>query len=262
MTSALVVLAAALLALPSSVSRPRLLAILGSPERVRRRIPWPPIAVVAGVPAALFTVGVFATVAVAVVGGTAWLRHVRGRAARVHDADVNVLLSGLEVMTAELRVGAHPAAACQIAAEECAGEPATVFRAASARARLGGSASEGFLVPDSRVAAEFERIANVWSVAEQHGLALAELLEAARSDLLGRKRFRQRTEAGLAGARATAGVLAGLPLVGIGLGQLMGASPLRVLLGGGLGGMMLVLGCVLVCAGLLWTDRITSKVTR
>ena len=99
-------------------------------------------------------------------------------------------------------------------------------------------------------------------MAERHGLALADLLEAARSDLLGRIRFRQRTEAALAGARATAAVLAGLPALGVTLGQLMGAAPLRVLLGGGLGGVLLVLGTVLACAGLLWTDGIVGRVNR
>ncbi len=79
--------------------------------------------------------------------------------------------------------------------------------------------------------------------------------------MLGRNRFRQRTEAGLAGARATATVLAGLPVLGIGLGELMGAAPLQVLFGGGAGGVMLVVGTGLVALGLLWTDKITSKVT-
>ena len=101
----------------------------------------------------------------------------------------------------------------------------------------------------------------MWAIAETRGLALAELLGAVRVDLLGRQRFRQRTEAGLAGARATAAVLAGLPLLGVGLGQLMGASPLSVLFGGGLGGVMLVTGSILLCVGLLWTDRIVRAVT-
>ena len=73
-------------------------------------------------------------------------------------------------------------------------------------------------------------------------------------------RIRARTEAGLAGARATATVLAGLPVLGVGLGQLMGAAPLGILLAGGLGGIMLVVGTALVCAGLLWTDRIAARV--
>jgi len=55
--------------------------------------------------------------------------------------------------------------------------------------------------------------------------------------------------------------LAGLPVLGVALGQLMGADPLRILLGGGLGGILLLIGTALGCAGLLWTDAITGKVT-
>ena len=88
----------------------------------------------------------------------------------------------------------------------------------------------------------------------------AELLAAARLDLLGRIRFRGRTEAALAGARASAAVLAGLPLLGIGLGELMGARPVRLLFHGGLGGVLLLIGVGLVCAGLLWTEAIVRRV--
>ncbi|MGB2720736.1 MAG: secretion protein F, partial [Rhodococcus sp. (in: high G+C Gram-positive bacteria)] len=108
---------------------------------------------------------------------------------------------------------------------------------------------------------ELARLAAAWRVADEHGLALAELLDAVREDMLGRRRFRERTDASLAGARATALVLAGLPILGVALGQLMGANPLQILLGGGLGGMLLLIGTALGCAGLLWTDAITGKVT-
>ena len=87
-------------------------------------------------------------------------------------------------------------------------------------------------------------------------IALGAMLEVVRRDLVERQGFRRRVFAGLAGARATAMVLALLPAVGVGLGQLMGAAPLRVLLGGGAGGLLLVAGVFLDCAGLLWAERI------
>ena len=71
-----------------------------------------------------------------------------------------------------------------------------------------------------------------------------------------------RGEAGMAGARATAAVLAGLPAVGVGLGQLIGADPVSFLLSGGIGGWLLVVGVLLACGGLLWSDRITAGVLR
>jgi tight adherence protein B len=64
----------------------------------------------------------------------------------------------------------------------------------------------------------------------------------------------------MAGARATAAILAGLPLLGLALGELVGAAPLAFLCGGGIGGWFLVAGTVLVCCGLLWADHITERV--
>jgi tight adherence protein B len=63
----------------------------------------------------------------------------------------------------------------------------------------------------------------------------------------------------MAGARATAAILAGLPLLGVLLGQLIGARPLNFLLSGQVGGWLLVVGSTLACAGLLWSDRITVR---
>jgi tight adherence protein B len=55
-------------------------------------------------------------------------------------------------------------------------------------------------------------------------------------------------------------VLAGLPVLGVGLGQLIGADPVGFLLSGGVGGWLLVIGTTLACIGLLWSDRITRRV--
>ncbi|MEN0138076.1 MAG: type II secretion system F family protein [Rhodococcus sp. (in: high G+C Gram-positive bacteria)] len=262
MIAGLVVLACAVLAVPSARSRPRLLEVTGrGGSRRRMHLPWTVPAALACAPVVYELGGICAMLTVVIVCATARFRLIRRRSAKAKDADLRVVLAGLEVVTAELRVGAHPAAACRTAADESTGSVSAAFRAASARSRLGGSAADGFRITDSRVGTELGRIADIWAVADAHGLALAELLEAARTDLVGRSRFRQRTEASLAGARATATVLAGLPLLGVGLGQMMGASPLTVLFGGGVGGILLLLGAGLVCAGLLWTDRIAGGVT-
>src|SRR5699024_11225229 len=77
--------------------------------------------------------------------------------------------------------------------------------------------------------------AAAWRLAEQHGLGMADLLETVRDDLTARRDHARRIDAGMAGARATAAVLAALPALGIALGQPMGAAPLSVLLGGGIG---------------------------
>jgi Flp pilus assembly protein TadB len=104
------------------------------------------------------------------------------------------------------------------------------------------------------------RLAVCWQLAQHHGLAIATLMQAAQRDIVERDRFSARVAAGMTGARTTAAVLAGLPLLGVGLGEVIGAGPVRFLLSDGAGGGLLIIGVTLACAGLLWSDRITAGV--
>jgi tight adherence protein B len=106
----------------------------------------------------------------------------------------------------------------------------------------------------------WQRLAVSWDLAQTHGIAIATLMRTAQRDIVERERFSARVNAGLAGARTTAAILAGLPLLGVGLGQLIGAHPLGFLLSGGAGGWLLAAGVTLVCCGLLWSDPITDRV--
>lgn len=265
MTAVLACLAVALIVLPESSARRR--AVLAGFTTRRRwwcpsvRIDLGYLMLAAGLPIVCFG-GPHAVAAALPAAITVRVLMIRIRRERAQVAQRAYLLDGLEVVIAELQVGAHPGIAAEVAAAEGGGDPARAFAVCAARSRLGGQAAVGLRLPNSVIDAELDRVACAWAVAERHGLALAELLAAARSDLLGRIRFRDRTEAGLAGARVSAALLAGLPVLGIGLGQLMGADPLRLLLGGGVGGVLLVLGVCLVCAGLLWTEAITRRVVR
>ncbi|MDV8055641.1 MULTISPECIES: type II secretion system F family protein [unclassified Rhodococcus (in: high G+C Gram-positive bacteria)] len=258
MTAAVMVLALAVALWPSSFRR------LPGEERAASSAPrWlvPACCVLLAAGAAWWFGGIWAVSAAAMAGGTGRRRY-RRRLERDRRADeLNWLATGVEVIIGELRVGSHPATASAVAADECGGIASTALRGAASRSRLGGMAADGIASSDSLLDPELGRLAAAWRVADEHGLALAELLDAVREDLLGRRRFRERTDASLAGARATALVLAGLPILGVALGQLMGADPLDILLGGGLGGMLLLIGTALGCAGLLWTDAITGKVT-
>ncbi|QIS01279.1 hypothetical protein F5X71_02165 [Nocardia brasiliensis] len=260
MIAGLVCFAAALLVAPVSVSRRRFaLVFLGQVDRGSwQRGHMVRGAVVVGVLAALL-LGPGPFLAAAIVAGTVGFRWRRARHDQRRHLECTRLLDTLEAVVGELRVGAHPSAAAALAAAEARGESAKAFAVSAGRSKLGGSAAEGLRHADSIVSDELSRIADAWQVAEWHGLALAELLCAARTDLAGRIRFRSRTTAALAGARATATVLAGLPLLGLALGQLMGAAPLHILLSTSTGTLLLPLGATLACTGLLWTDAITRK---
>ncbi|OBG95650.1 hypothetical protein A5697_23800 [Mycobacterium sp. E3251] len=200
-------------------------------------------------------------VAVAVVGGTVSLRYHRRRRIRSAQCEGQALEGALDVLVGELRVGSHPVRAFGVAADETAGAVAESLRAVAARARLGADVAAGLraAAQSSALSAQWDRLALCWQLASDHGLAIATLMRAAQRDIAERQRFSARVTSNMAGARATAVILAGLPVLGVLLGQLIGARPLAFLLGGHAGGWLLVVGSTLACGGLLWADRITDR---
>lgn len=196
----------------------------------------------------------------AVVGATLALRFRRRRRARRGAAEGRALEAGLDVLVGELRVGAHPVRAFDVAADETTGPVSVALRGVAARARLGADVAAGLRAAAwaSAQPAHWERLAVCWELASDHGLAIATLMRTAQRDIAERQRFSAKVASGLAGARATVVILAGLPVLGVLLGQLIGARPLSFLFGAG--GWLLVIGSVLLCGGLLWSDRITDRV--
>lgn len=261
MTPILLASAVAVLWWPSSRSEHRLGGFTNSETQTATR-QWRvggllavPIvaAAVLGVPAAI--------TAVLICGTVAW-RWRRSARARVREQETTDLLLALSVMIAELSVGAPPARACASAAAELdgtrPGSPVSVGLATMAgRAELGG---EVIAEDGTNGELSWRRVGIAWQLADRHGLPMVELLTSARADLLARRQFAARTRAGLAGPRATATVLAGLPVIGVLLGEMMGAHPLAILTGDGLGGVLLVVGTALSVAGLMWSERITDRV--
>jgi tight adherence protein B len=226
------------------------------------RIVIPAVVVLALVLAATTSIGVVA--AAAMVGVTVEVRRRSRRRRHLRTAEAAALRGALDVLVGELRVGAHPVAALSVAADDVGGTVASALRTVAARARLGADVAAGMLGVARRSALpeQWERLAVCWQLAQTHGLAIGSLMQTAQRDLIERERFSCRVEAGMAGARTTAAVLAGLPVIGIGLGQLIGADPVGFLLSGGLGDWLLALGVLLACAGLLWCDRITGGASR
>lgn len=260
MSGAALALALALLVAPNT-SRHRVLANRPAAQ-LPPRLVLPCVAALVIVPAVLTPPGV--VVAVAIIGATLEIRRRRRLRLRRRTAEATALQGALDVFVGELRTGAHPVAALDIAAKEVDGVVADSFHVIAARARMGADVATGMrsVARQSSLPAHWERLAACWQLAQSHGLAIATLMQTAQRDILERERFSARVAAGMAGARTTAAVLAGLPAVGIGLGQLIGANPVSFLLNGGLGGLSLAIGVVLACSGLLWSDRITSRALR
>lgn len=200
--------------------------------------------------------------AIVVVGATVSLRHRRQRRARSAVQEGRTLETALDVLVGELRAGSHPVGAFCVAADETVGAVAVSLRAVAARARLGADVTAGLRAAarSSALPAYWGRLAVCWQLANEHGLSIATLMDAAQRDITERQRFSARMSSGMAGARATAAILAGLPVLGMLLGQLIGARPLSFLLSGRAGGWLLLIGSALACGGLLWSDRITGRV--
>lgn len=95
-------------------------------------------------------------------------------------------------------------------------------------------------------------------LAERTGAPLADLVERIEADARAMDRAIASATAQAAGVRATAWLLAGLPLGGIALGYGIGVDPLNVLLHTPVGAACAVAAIVLQLAGLAWAERLSS----
>jgi tight adherence protein B len=242
----LILLAAALLTWPTGAASRRLAELVGEPKQ-RRRIPKPGtvlVATAAGLGGGLLFGGGGAIAGV-LAGAVTWRRCQARKQLQQRVTAVADLAETLRSFVAELRAGAHPIAAAESVAKDAPPTGAEAMRAIVSTAR-GGHAEH-----------EFAEVAHAWVLAQQHGLPLADVLAAVAQDLDQRARFARQTQAKMAGPRASAAVLAVLPVGGIVLGEAIGANPLHILATTGLGQVVLVIGVALVCAGVLWSARLT-----
>jgi len=93
-------------------------------------------------------------------------------------------------------------------------------------------------------------------VAESSGAPLAGVLDRLDGDLRAADRARGVATAQAAGARASAGLLAALPVAGIALSSVLGVDALAVLLHTTVGATALLVAVGLQVAGLLWAARL------
>lgn len=162
-------------------------------------------------------------------------------------------LEWLDALAAELAAGSDPSGA--LAAVPAS---ATVCPRALAAARTGGDVARGLAVDGAR-SPTVRSTAACWEVASGSGAGLAAslavLADAARDD----EKVRAELHAGVAEPRATALVLACLPVLGLALGAGLGAQPLAWLVGTGPGRIVLTAGLVLEVVGAVWAWRIAAS---
>ncbi|MEU8993276.1 type II secretion system F family protein [Streptomyces caniferus] len=177
-------------------------------------------------------------------------------AVRARDRRSVAVIGLCAAVAGELRAGRQPAQALLAAGAPGLG---TAGSAVVAAARYGGDVPRA-LRAAARLpgAAGLTGMAACWQVAVEGGAGLASGLERIAAGLRAQRDQRDELRAQLAGPRATALMLALLPVGGLLMGGALGADPLRVLLHTPAGWGCLVIGGLLEWCGVSWTARIVA----
>ena len=164
------------------------------------------------------------------------------------------VIEACAVLASDLRAGRVPADALAGAGAVC-----PELDPAVAAGRLGDDVAAALdEVSVAPGASGLRAVAAGWRVAEQSGAALAGVTERIAAALRADEQVRRQVTAGLAGTRATGRLLAGLPVLGLALGQAVGAHPVGFLAGTPIGWVCLAAGLVLAAAGLAWIERLAD----
>lgn len=209
-------------------------------------------------------------VAVAAAAGRAL---VRVRRERGLVGEEQAAIEGLGVLVAELRAGRPADEALSAAGRHC-GHPAvgSWIGQLGRGLRLGDRMDGRFVDVRAPPAAGSVKGAVVadWqssllaglALSQQSGCALSDVITAVEADLAGRCRQRGELRAAASGQRATAGLLAGLPVLGLLMGSGIGAEPVRILTATPIGHILLMSGVGLELAGLAWSAGMTRRAMR
>lgn len=191
--------------------------------------------------------------------GAAVVRAIAERGRRRTAAQVRRRVVDLcDGLGAELAAGQTPAGALERAAAEWP------LVAPAARAALtGGDVVLALRTLAATPGADALRlVAAAWQVAHRTGHGLADTLDRVAADLRAAERTRRVVAGELASARATARLLAGLPVLALAMAAGAGADPLRFLVGHPAGLACLVGGLASGYAGLAWIEALARGVER
>lgn len=252
--------AAAAVVLVGLPSPSRLHLLVARADRMPAR-PWPrallPLVALAAAGFALGPVAAVLAALVASAGRRAWWRRQAARAVELERAGAT---EALAVLSAELRAGRSPADAFEAAAGVAVGGLAATLAAAATGARLGADPCAALLrsAEDSAVPELVRGLAACWQVCGTTGSSLAAAIGRLAEALRAERAQQLAVDAELAGPRASAGLLAVLPLAGIALASGLGARPVHVLLHTPVGLGCLALGVGLDLLGLWWTGKLVA----
>lgn len=195
------------------------------------------------------------TGAAALAIGRLTVRHHADRAAARVRARVVEMCDGLH---AELAAGQTPTTALGRAAAEWP-DLLPVSRAGAAGGDVPTALRELAAAPG---AGDLRVVAAAWHVAHRTGHGLADALARVAQELRDAEQTRRVVTGELASARATARLVAGLPLVALLMGSGAGADPWSFLLGHPVGLACLAGGVACALAGLAWIEALARDVER
>jgi tight adherence protein B len=185
----------------------------------------------------------------------AWRRWRRRHRPDEHDAS---MLEVCDILAAELRAGRDPTTALAAAAV-VRSELETVARVSRLGGNVAAALREAALREEAATcAASMDRLATAWTVATTSGAGLAVVLDRVAAEIRVVRALRHEVAAQLAGPRASARLLAALPLLGVAVGWGAGTDPLSFLLGTPVGFGCLVVGGALAVLGLVWVERLAK----
>ena len=170
-------------------------------------------------------------------------------------ADTAAVLEVCDLLAAELAVGRPPGAALRSAGQlwPPLGPVVEAFH-------LGADVPAALrsLARDRPGAADLRLVAGAWQVAHHSGHGLAAALTRTSRGIRARRRTRRLVDSELASARATARLVALLPLVVLLMGSGAGSDPWGFLLTTPIGLACLASGLGLIGLGLWWIERLAD----
>lgn len=201
----------------------------------------------------------------------------RSRAGRDVAAEAAEWIAMLRRLSGLLEAGRSPAAAFAGVGGPDRGATSTptarhiqhLCVSVAAATRLGLSASDALgSVPaartghrglDRRAASSTAELALCWEVSERTGAPLTGLLGGLADALEADLDAEAARSTAMAGPRSTVRILTGLPVLGIGLGMLMGVDPLGILFTTPWGLAALTAGAALTAVGRTWTRLLIAR---
>lgn len=160
-----------------------------------------------------------------------------------------------ETLAGLLRLGHIPARALATAAVECA-----PLREAAAAQSVGDDVADTLAKTARRPGYDdLTQVAAGWRIASATGASMQSTIHAVSTRLRADQQVSGVVRAELSAPRATGRLLAALPVAGLVLGYVIGGDPVGFLTANWVGELCLLAGVALMCAGLLWTDRLADN---